>query len=104
MTLRGKNQLRLRVLWELVRYDVLSKISGFPGIRRRMRPARTSVARPALPEAVCQAVACITSFYWKPLLCLQRSVVTARVMRAMGIQADVVIGYRAYPFFQSRLG
>jgi hypothetical protein len=99
MTLSPQHRLRLRVLWELVRYDVLSKVLGFAGLRRRMRPARQSTAAGAAVEAVCQAVACMTSFYWKPLLCLQRSIVTARVLRANGIRADVVIGYRAYPFF-----
>jgi hypothetical protein len=47
---------------------------------------------------VCHAVDCMSSFYWKPLRCLQRSVVTARMLRAYGIQADVVIGHRAKPF------
>jgi hypothetical protein len=91
--------LKLRALWELIRYDVLSTISGFGGIRRRMGPARPSRAPAAGVDAICAAVGCMTSFYWKPLLCLQRSIVTARLLRANGIQADVVIGYRAYPFF-----
>ena len=41
---------------------------------------------------------CILPFYWKPVKCLQRSVVTARALRAYGIDADVVIGYRLAPF------
>jgi hypothetical protein len=98
MNRAAKNRLRLRVLWELVRYDIVSKLSGFGGVRRRMRPARESAMARAGIDAVCQAVACMTSFYWKPLLCLQRSIVTAQVLRANGIQAEVVIGYRAYPF------
>jgi hypothetical protein len=91
--------LRLRTFWEMARYDVLSRVSGFPGIRRRMKPARACAPRASAVEAVCEAVGCMGSFYWKPLLCLQRSIVTARLLRAMGIQADVVIGYRANPFF-----
>lgn len=98
MSCASKNRLKLRVLWELVRYDVLSKLSGFAGVRRRMRPSRESATATAGVDAVCQAVGCITSFYWKPLLCLQRSIVTAQVLRANGIQAEVVIGYRAFPF------
>jgi hypothetical protein len=88
--------LRLRTFWEMARYDVLSRV---PGIRRRMKPARACAPRASAVEAVCEAVGCMGSFYWKPLLCLQRSIVTARLLRAMGIQADVVIGYRANPFF-----
>jgi hypothetical protein len=37
--------------------------------------------------------------YWKRIRCLQRSIVTARLMRNRGILAEVVIGYRAAPFF-----
>ena len=91
--------LRLHVLWELVSYDVLYRISGFAGVRRRMRPAAKRDVAKVGADAICQAVRCMTPFYWKPLQCLQRSVVTARVMRAYGIQAELVIGYRAYPFF-----
>ena len=99
MNREAKNRLRLRVLWELIRYDVLSKVSGFAGVRRRMRQAQKSAMAGPEVDAICRAVGFMTSFYWKPLLCLQRSIVTAQVLRANGIQADVVIGYRACPFF-----
>jgi hypothetical protein len=91
--------LLLGALWELARYDALSKAFGFAGVRKRMKPARGGPAAAAAVDAVVDAVGCIGSFYWKPLLCLQRSIVTARLLRAKGIQADVVIGYRANPFF-----
>ena len=63
-----------------------------------MRPARERGVIPAAVESVCEAVGCVSSFYWKPLLCLQRSIVTVRLLRANGVRADVVIGYRARPF------
>jgi hypothetical protein len=87
----------LRALWEMFRYDVLYGLRGLRGVRRRMgaQPQAGSAEGSML---VCRAVNCMSSFYWKPLFCLQRSVVTARLLRAYGIQADVVIGYRANPF------
>jgi hypothetical protein len=91
--------LLLRAFWEMARYDALSRICGFPGVRKRMKRRRASPPRAAAVEAVCDAVGRMSSFYWKPLLCLQRSIVTARMLRVMGVQADVVIGYRAHPFF-----
>jgi hypothetical protein len=91
--------LLLRALWELARYDAICKAFGFGGVRRRMKPPRRGAAGAATLEAVCEAVGCVSSFYWKPLLCLQRSIVTARLLRVMGIQAEVVIGYRTHPFF-----
>jgi hypothetical protein len=91
----------VRAFWELARYDALSRARGFAGIRRHMGGVRhaASPAPRCHVEAAVHAVTCATSFYWKPLLCLQRSVVTARLLRAEGVDADVVIGYRARPFF-----
>jgi hypothetical protein len=50
-------------------------------------------------RAICEAVRSVAPFYWKPIRCLQRSIVTTRLMRKHGIPAEVVIGYRAAPFF-----
>lgn len=92
-------RLLLRVLWEFVRYDAIERCFGFAAVRRASaRPARPATGAGADPSHISRAVDCMSSFYWKPLLCLQRSVVTARVMRAYGIQAEVVIGFRAKPF------
>jgi hypothetical protein len=91
--------LALRALWEMARYDALSKAFGFAGVRRSMNPPRKCGAAPSTVEVVCEAIGRVSSFYWKPLLCLQRSIVTARLLRFMGISAEVVIGYRARPFF-----
>jgi hypothetical protein len=90
--------LLTRVLWELVRYDVVDRLRGFSRIRLAGRVAIPEAGGETEPAAIGQAVDCMTSFYWKPLLCLQRSVVTARLLRAYGIQAEVVIGFRANPF------
>jgi Transglutaminase-like superfamily len=99
-----------RLVRELFRYDLVMAILGFRGVRRQMpiREFRDSRARPDIASAICEAmiceamiceaVGCITPFYWKPVKCLQRSVVTARALRAYGIDADVVIGYRLAPF------
>jgi hypothetical protein len=90
-----------RVLWELMRYDVLFACRGLRGVRSG-DAGRLSVPRAGSVEvesAIREAVAAVAPFYWKPVRCLQRSVVTARLMRSRGIPAEVVIGYRAAPFF-----
>jgi hypothetical protein len=91
--------LALRAFCEMARYDVVATLFGFGGVRKRMRAGRGESENPAVVAAVCEVVGRMSSFYWKPLLCLQRSVVTARLLRSQGIQADVVIGFRANPFF-----
>lgn len=99
----GRARLASRALWELLRYDGLSWRRGFPGVRRRMGGVRRAPRGPSAAavdavDAVVETVNRMTSFYWKPLLCLERSVVTARLLRAQGVPADVVIGCRLKPF------
>jgi Transglutaminase-like superfamily len=93
--------LYAKVLWELLRYDVLYAFRGLAGVRpkrgrRAPVPGAGDVERAA---PICEAVRSVAPFYWKPIRCLQRSIVTARLMRSRGIPAEVVIGYRAQPFF-----
>ncbi len=89
--------LRLRILWELARYDVLMKCRGLQAVRAPCGRAAASTTPGA--AAISDAFAAVAPFYWKPVRCLQRSIVTARVMRHHGIPAEVVIGYRPSPFF-----
>ena len=93
--------LVIRALWELVRYDLVNAASGFSRITRQV--AEQQVAMLACPVEtqvlVCQAVSLAACFYYKPVLCLQRSVVAARLLKKCGIDGRLVIGYRASPFF-----
>jgi hypothetical protein len=97
----ARTLLYARVLWELIRYDLLFAGRGLRGVR----PARAQRRLPhpsggvEWESAICESVRAVAPFYWKPIRCLQRSIVTARLMRGHGIPAEVVIGYRAAPFF-----
>ena len=100
MSWLSRSLLHFRLIKELLRYDLTEAMLGFRGVHRGL-PAR--VARPRsnssdLEATVCEAVRRVLPFYWKRVRCLQCSVVTARVLRAYGSQADVVIGYRQAPF------
>jgi hypothetical protein len=91
--------LYARVLWELLRYDLLFAWRGMKGVRPRRAAAPETTASTDRQSAICEAVRSAAPFYWKPIRCLQRSIVTARIMRRHGIPAQVVIGYRPTPFF-----
>jgi len=93
--------LHIRVLWEFIRYDVLYAWRGMRGVRPRgsQRGQSCGEVSVEVESAVREAVADVAPFYWKPIRCLQRSMVTARLMRRYGVPAEVVIGYRAAPFF-----
>ena len=97
----GRALLRSRVLWELIRYDLLMACRGLRGVRPKVGRSLSGSLTESVPweTEICDAVRSVTPFYWKPIRCLQRSIVTARLMRRRGIAAEVVIGYQAMPFF-----
>lgn len=100
MPAAGRKLLYAGVLWELARYDLMFAWRGMRGVRPL--PLEVPVSRAGgveLEALICEAVRSVAPFYWKPIRCLQRSIVTARVMRRRGILAEVVIGYRPVPFF-----
>jgi len=90
-----------KALWELARYDLVTALAGFRGVRRGLSQLRcTQPARcRAMETAICQAMVWAMSLYCKPVKCLQRSVATARLLRKHRAYAQVVIGYRPVPFF-----
>ena len=91
----------IRALYELARYEVIISLRGSGRILQQLR-RQSIVARSTgheLEQAICDAVLLATCFYWKPVLCLQRAVCTARLLRKHGIVARLVIGYRPSPFF-----
>ena len=98
---RGSGQIPLfvRVVWELFRYDIVLAVSGFPGIYKGLnRKIGGQIIPDGLESAICRAVDIVSSCYWKRVLCLERSVIAARVMHAYGIAGEVVIGYGFAPF------
>ena len=93
--------LVLRALFEMARYDVIVSSVGISRILRQLRRQHAPVTPCSqnFQKAICDAVLLASCFYWKPVLCLQRSVCTTILLRKYGIGAKVVIGYRPAPFF-----
>ena len=91
----------IRALYEIARHDVVLWLRGSRAILRQV--SRQSVAAKPntqdLEQIICDAVLLATCLYWKPVLCLQRAVCTARLLRKHGVNARLVIGYRPTPFF-----
>jgi hypothetical protein len=71
---------------------------GFKHVCRQVSCQRVADRSPVTAEAICEAVAVAACFYWKRVYCLQRAVVTARLLKAAGMSAELVIGYRPSPF------
>jgi len=93
--------LVLGAFYEIARYEVVLRLRGSGCILRQLRQQRVSqkACDDQLQRAICDVVLLATCFYWKPVLCLQRSVSTVRLLRKYGIGARLVIGYRPSPFF-----
>jgi hypothetical protein len=96
-----KTFLVFRALYELVRYDAIVSLGGVGHILRQLSCQVVSQKSSAgkLERDICDAVLLATCFHWKPVLCLQRSLCTARLLKKGGVDARVVIGYRSLPFF-----
>jgi hypothetical protein len=101
--MKKTNRIRfvIRALYEIVRHDVVLRLRGSG--RTLQQVSRQCVAAKLasyeLEQSICEAVLLATCLYWKPVLCLQRSVCTARLLRKHGVNARLVIGYRPAPFF-----
>ena len=93
--------LVIHALYEIARHDAILRLRG-SGRTLQQVSRQCVVARLAsheVEQAICEAVLLATCLYWKPVLCLQRAVCTARLLRKHGVNARLAIGYRPAPFF-----
>ena len=92
--------LTLEALLELIRYDILYSLGGFPKVYQGLQKLRPRIKKPRASATadVCEAINRAGCLYWKPVLCLQRSAATTRLLRRRGIDASMVIGYQPSPF------
>ena len=97
---RNKTLLVLQALWELIRYDLVNVTLGFQRICRQVanQPVASQKSSRQTESLVCDAVSLAACFYYKPVRCLQRSVVATRLLKKSGIKSSLVIGYRPAPF------
>jgi hypothetical protein len=97
----GYAGLVVRAMYELVRYDVIYAQRGFAGVRASLvrQATRPETADPDAERRICDAMVLAACLYYKRVLCLQRAVCTTRLLRAHGVPARTIIGYREEPFF-----
>ena len=106
MTRASYGWLVLIALYEIVRYEVVVAWRGFGCILRQLRrqPVGPKHATSELERAICDAVLLATCFYWKPVLCLQRSVCTVRLLRKYGDRCPAGDRLSALSILLTRLG
>lgn len=85
----------------LLRFERAARGQGFKEVLRLVREevTRADHAEEPLPVAsLCRAIDHACVFYFKPVLCLQRSAATVLLLRRHGWPAEMVLGAQMFPF------
>lgn len=84
---------------ELIRFELYLQKKDFCGLYAAVRnePVRQATEL-FLPEQICAAVDRASIWYWKPVLCLQRSAADACLLKRHGVSAQMVLGAQQVPF------
>jgi Transglutaminase-like superfamily len=85
----------------LFRFEWIMRSGRFQALCRivEREPVRdVPSARFVTKEDLCRAVDYASVFYFKHVLCLQRSAATALLLRRHGFSAELVIGAKLLPF------
>jgi hypothetical protein len=92
--------LVLRAYLMLVYFDLYLIRGNFSVLYKKVReyPMSRVIGFPTATERVCAAVDIACIWYWKEVLCLQRSAATACLLRGYGVAAQLVIGAQQMPF------
>lgn len=85
----------------LLAVDIFLKLAGFRFLHRAVRrwPTRSLKCLDGTAvRTVCSAVDAAALYYYKEVLCLQRSALIVCLLRMRGVAAQLVIGCRRVPF------
>lgn len=92
--------LFVRAYSKLVRFDHLLACSDFAGLYDAVRASpciQTSGYVNGI-DPICHAVDLACIWYWKEVLCLQRSAATTCLLKSFGIPAHMILGVQQTPF------
>lgn len=92
--------LVLRAYQRLIQFDLYLARGNFHSLYDKVRGYPiTNGSVPMNPvEEVCAAVDMACIWYWKEVLCLQRSAATTCLLRRNGVPAQMIVGVQQMPF------
>jgi Transglutaminase-like superfamily len=92
--------LFVRAYAALIRFDLFLARGNFANLYDAVRrnPCRNVVAVQGTTDNVCSAVDLACIWYWKHVLCLQRSAAATCLLKNLGVPAELVIGAQQMPF------
>jgi hypothetical protein len=84
----------------LATINVLLRVGGFRALHYAVKrwPVNANTASPEAQQEVCKSVDRATNWYPSQAMCLQRSAITACLLRQYGVLAQFVVGCRKIPF------
>jgi hypothetical protein len=92
--------LVLQAYLKLLHFHLYLVRGDFSALYERVRKSAVNQTAP-IPdgvERICAAVDMACIWYWKEVLCLQRSAATACLLKRYGVPARMVIGAQQMPF------
>jgi len=92
--------LVLRAYLNLIYFDLFLARGNFAALYKKVHsyPVGKLAEDPELSESICAAVDMGCIWYWKEVLCLQRSAATACMLKRFGVPARMMIGAQQMPF------
>lgn len=92
--------LVVRAYIALIRFDIFLARGNFAGLYDtvRRRTCRSIEFEDGITGKICSAVDLACIWYWKQVLCLQRSAAAACLLKEHGVPAQLVIGAQCMPF------
>jgi hypothetical protein len=92
--------LVLQAYLKLNYIDLYLARGDFAALYRKVRtcPVGGPIGLPDVTEKICAAVDMACIWYWKEVLCLQRSAATACLLKQHGVPARMMIGAQQMPF------
>jgi hypothetical protein len=92
--------LVLRAYLRLVQFDLYLARGNFQALYDKVRtfPITEMPTSVDSTERICAAVDMACIWYWKEVLCLQRSAATACLLKRYGVPAQMMIGAQHMPF------
>jgi len=89
-----------KAFWNLMSFDLYLLWGDFARLRNHVRryPVRAQRITPESVNQIVSAVDRASIWYWKQVLCLQRSAATACLLKSHGLRAELVIGSQSLPF------
>ena len=93
-------RLVVQAFWKLVHFDLLLARGDFANFCDQVRrcEVKRSIETAPAPAEICAAVDMACIWYWKEVLCFQRSAATVCLLRRYGLPAQLIIGAQHMPF------